>query len=105
MIANGVTELHRCRVLKANKTGPIMLIGFHELCLCFGSYQSSSFNLEAQVDGERYSKVIAGPPQGKPTPKDRLGRPRTNHPRTSYHFSFKWRLQPSSYRYVLFSNF
>ena len=33
--------------------------------------QSSSFNLGAKATGEKYSKVIAGPPQGKPIPKDR----------------------------------
>ncbi|CAA7266235.1 unnamed protein product [Cyclocybe aegerita] len=32
---------------------------------------SSSFNLGAKATGEKFSKVIAGPPQGKPIPKDR----------------------------------
>jgi len=32
---------------------------------------SSSFNLGAKATGEKYSKFIAGPPQGKPIPKDR----------------------------------
>ncbi|EFI27517.1 peroxisomal dehydratase [Coprinopsis cinerea okayama7 len=32
---------------------------------------SSSFNLGAKVTGEKFAKVIAGPPQGKPVPKDR----------------------------------
>lgn len=32
---------------------------------------SSSFNLGAKATGEKYSKFIAGPPQGKPVPKDR----------------------------------
>lgn len=34
-------------------------------------YQSSSFNLGAKATGEKFSKYIAGPPQGKPIPKDR----------------------------------
>jgi len=34
-------------------------------------FQSSSFNLGAKVTGEKFSKFIAGPPQGKPMPKDR----------------------------------
>ena len=33
--------------------------------------QGSSFNLGAKTTGEKFSKVIAGPPKGKPTPKDR----------------------------------
>ncbi|KAH9474604.1 putative dehydratase NIT22 [Psilocybe cubensis] len=32
---------------------------------------SSSFNLGAKATGEKFSKFIAGPPQGKPIPKDR----------------------------------
>ncbi|KIM41382.1 hypothetical protein M413DRAFT_445398 [Hebeloma cylindrosporum] len=32
---------------------------------------SSSFNLGAKATGEKYSKFIAAPPQGKPIPKDR----------------------------------
>ncbi|KAF9531041.1 peroxisomal dehydratase [Crepidotus variabilis] len=32
---------------------------------------SSSFNLGAKATGEKFSKQIAGPPQGKPIPKDR----------------------------------
>ncbi|KAF4613344.1 hypothetical protein D9613_011021 [Agrocybe pediades] len=32
---------------------------------------SSSFNLGAKATGDKYSKFIAGPPQGKPIPKDR----------------------------------
>jgi len=32
---------------------------------------SSSFNLGAKATGEKFSKIIAGPPQGKPIPKDR----------------------------------
>jgi peroxisomal enoyl-CoA hydratase 2 len=32
---------------------------------------SSSFNLGAKATGEKYSKFIAGPPQGKAIPKDR----------------------------------
>jgi len=32
---------------------------------------SSSFNLGAKATGEKFSKVIAGPPQAKPIPKDR----------------------------------
>jgi len=32
---------------------------------------SSSFNLGAKATGQKFSKVIAGPPQGKPIPKDR----------------------------------
>jgi len=33
--------------------------------------QSSSFNLGAKVTGEKFSKLIAVPPEGKPMPKDR----------------------------------
>lgn len=33
--------------------------------------QSSSFNLGAKATGQKFSKIIAGPPQGKPIPKDR----------------------------------
>jgi len=33
--------------------------------------QGSSFNLGAKTTGEKFSKVIAGPPKGKPIPKDR----------------------------------
>jgi peroxisomal enoyl-CoA hydratase 2 len=33
--------------------------------------QSSSFYLGAKATGEKFSKVIAGPPKGKPAPKDR----------------------------------
>jgi len=32
---------------------------------------SSSFSLGAKATGEKFSKIIAGPPQGKPIPKDR----------------------------------
>ncbi|TFK29504.1 peroxisomal dehydratase [Coprinopsis marcescibilis] len=32
---------------------------------------SSSFNLGAKVTGDKFAKIIAGPPQGKPVPKDR----------------------------------
>lgn len=35
------------------------------------SPQGSSFNLGAKTTGEKFSKVIAGPPKGKPVPKDR----------------------------------
>jgi len=37
----------------------------------YAKLYSSSFNLGAKVTGEKYSKFIAGPPQGKPVPKDR----------------------------------
>lgn len=33
--------------------------------------QSSSFNLGAKATGEKFSKIIAAPPQAKPIPKDR----------------------------------
>lgn len=33
--------------------------------------QGSGFNLGAKATGEKFSKVIAGPPKGKPIPKDR----------------------------------
>jgi len=33
--------------------------------------QSSSFHLGTKVTGDKFSKFIAGPPQGKPIPKDR----------------------------------
>lgn len=36
-----------------------------------GIQQSSTFNLGAKVTGERFAKVIAGPPEAKPVPKDR----------------------------------
>jgi hypothetical protein len=36
-----------------------------------GNSQSSSFNLGAKATGDKYSKIIAGPPQAKPIPKDR----------------------------------
>ncbi|KAJ7243599.1 peroxisomal dehydratase [Mycena haematopus] len=32
---------------------------------------SSSFHIGAKATGDKFSKVIAGPPQGKPIPKDR----------------------------------
>jgi peroxisomal enoyl-CoA hydratase 2 len=35
------------------------------------NWQSSSFNLGAKATGEKYSKIVAGPPQAKPIPKDR----------------------------------
>ncbi|KAJ7206509.1 peroxisomal dehydratase [Mycena pura] len=37
----------------------------------YAKLYSSSFNLGAKARGENYSKSIAGPPQGKPIPKDR----------------------------------
>ncbi|KAJ2922596.1 hypothetical protein H1R20_g14507, partial [Candolleomyces eurysporus] len=37
----------------------------------YAKLYSSSFNLGAKVTGEKFSKIIAGPPQGKPIPKDR----------------------------------
>lgn len=37
----------------------------------YAKLYSSSFNLGAKVTGEKFSKFIAGPPQGKPVPKDR----------------------------------
>ena len=33
--------------------------------------QGSSFNLGAKATGEKFSKVIAGPPKGRSIPKDR----------------------------------
>jgi hypothetical protein len=33
--------------------------------------QSSSFYIGAKATGDKFAKVIAGPPQGKPIPKDR----------------------------------
>jgi len=33
--------------------------------------QSSTFNLGAKTSGQKCSKSIGGPPQGKPIPKDR----------------------------------
>jgi len=32
--------------------------------------QSSSFHLGAKATGDKFSKIIAGPPQAKPIPKD-----------------------------------
>lgn len=37
--------------------------------------QSSSFNLGAKATGEKFTKVIAGPPNAKPIPKDRANTP------------------------------
>ncbi|KAF6751706.1 peroxisomal dehydratase [Ephemerocybe angulata] len=37
----------------------------------YAKLYSSSFNLGAKATGEKFSKFIAGPPQGKPIPKDR----------------------------------
>lgn len=37
----------------------------------YAKLYSSSFNLGAKATGEKFAKVIAGPPQGKPVPKDR----------------------------------
>ncbi|CAK5267375.1 unnamed protein product [Mycena citricolor] len=37
----------------------------------YAKLYSSSFNIGAKATGDKYSKVIAGPPQGKPIPKDR----------------------------------
>ncbi|KIY43004.1 peroxisomal dehydratase [Fistulina hepatica ATCC 64428] len=37
----------------------------------YAKLYSSSFNLGAKVTGEKFTKVIAGPPQAKPIPKDR----------------------------------
>ncbi|KAJ7111480.1 peroxisomal dehydratase [Mycena epipterygia] len=37
----------------------------------YAKLYSSSFNLGAKATGEKFSKIIAGPPQGKPVPKDR----------------------------------
>ncbi|TEB32619.1 peroxisomal dehydratase [Coprinellus micaceus] len=57
-----------------NKTGIIL---FAENLLVdpkgevYAKLYSSSFNLGAKVTGEKFSKFIAGPPQGKPVPKDR----------------------------------
>jgi peroxisomal enoyl-CoA hydratase 2 len=34
-------------------------------------HKSSSFNLGAKSTGEKFSKVMAGPPKGRPIPKDR----------------------------------
>lgn len=39
--------------------------------LKFGLTQSSAFNLGAKATGEKYTNVIAGPPQAKPIPQDR----------------------------------
>lgn len=39
--------------------------------LTFSTGQSSSFNLGAKATGQKFSKVIAAAPQGKPIPKDR----------------------------------
>ncbi|KAF5373790.1 hypothetical protein D9758_000685 [Tetrapyrgos nigripes] len=37
----------------------------------YAKLYSSSFNIGAKVTGQKFSKVIAGPPQAKPIPKDR----------------------------------
>ncbi|KAJ7448274.1 peroxisomal dehydratase [Mycena galericulata] len=37
----------------------------------YAKLYSSSFNIGAKATGQKFSKVIAGPPQGKPIPKDR----------------------------------
>ncbi|KAJ7450825.1 peroxisomal dehydratase [Mycena latifolia] len=37
----------------------------------YAKLYSSSFNLGAKATGDKFSKFIAGPPQGKPIPKDR----------------------------------
>ncbi|KAF9011926.1 peroxisomal dehydratase [Cyathus striatus] len=37
----------------------------------YAKLYSSTFNLGAKATGERFQKFIAGPPQGKPIPKDR----------------------------------
>lgn len=37
----------------------------------YAKLYSSSFNLGAKATGQKYSKFIAGPPQGKPIPTDR----------------------------------
>ncbi|KAJ7291515.1 peroxisomal dehydratase [Mycena rebaudengoi] len=37
----------------------------------YAKLYSSSFNIGAKVTGDKFSKIIAGPPQGKPIPKDR----------------------------------
>ncbi|KAF9460421.1 peroxisomal dehydratase [Collybia nuda] len=37
----------------------------------YAKLYSSSFNLGAKATGDKFSKVIAGPPQAKPIPKDR----------------------------------
>ncbi|KIL66063.1 hypothetical protein M378DRAFT_161290 [Amanita muscaria Koide BX008] len=37
----------------------------------YAKLYSSSFHLGAKITGEKFSKVIAGPPQAKPIPKDR----------------------------------
>ncbi|TFK75558.1 peroxisomal dehydratase [Pluteus cervinus] len=37
----------------------------------YAKLYSSAFHLGAKATGEKYSKVVAGPPQAKPVPKDR----------------------------------
>jgi len=37
----------------------------------YAKLYSSSFNIGAKATGQKFSKVIAGPPQAKPIPKDR----------------------------------
>ncbi|KAG6832194.1 hypothetical protein H0H87_002304 [Tephrocybe sp. NHM501043] len=37
----------------------------------YAKLYSSSFNLGAKATGDKFTKVIAGPPQAKPVPKDR----------------------------------
>ena len=49
----------------------VRLSTVHTQSFLFNTIQSSTFYLGAKATGEKFSKVIAGPPQGKPAPKDK----------------------------------
>jgi len=64
--------------INENKTG-IVLTAENKLVgpdgQVYAKLYSSSFNLGAKATGEKFSKVIAGPPSAKPIPKDRANTP------------------------------
>ncbi|KAF5350483.1 hypothetical protein D9756_008685 [Leucocoprinus leucothites] len=74
----GWTWKTRYTGISENKTG-IVLTAENKLVSpdgeVYAKLYSSSFNLGAKATGEKYTKVIAGPPNAKPIPKDRATKP------------------------------